>query len=58
MAYIDEVEEPSKDKSKKTVDKVYYSALVKVPKSVDSTESDQKLDQVLIAISRDTCLTP
>ncbi|KAL3516603.1 hypothetical protein ACH5RR_023505, partial [Cinchona calisaya] len=51
VAYIDEVEEPSKDKSKKTVDKVYYSALVKaVPKSVDSSEPDEKLDQVIYRI--------
>lgn len=50
VAYIDEIEETSKDKSKRTGDKVYYSALVKaVPRSVDSAEPDQKLDQVPIA---------
>ena len=51
VAYIDEVEETSKSKSKKPVEKVYYSALVKaMPKSVDSSEPDQKLDQVIVAI--------
>ncbi|CAK9177419.1 unnamed protein product [Ilex paraguariensis] len=51
VAYIDEVEETGKDKSKKMVEKVYYSALVKaVPKSVDSSEPDQKLDQVVYKI--------
>ena len=54
VAYIDEVEEPSKDKTKKTVEKVYYSALVKaMPKSVDSSEPDQNLDQVFIVNSQD-----
>ncbi|KAA8520299.1 hypothetical protein F0562_014555 [Nyssa sinensis] len=49
VAYIDEVEETGKDKSKKMVEKVYYSALVKaVPKSVDSSE--QNLDQVIYRI--------
>lgn len=57
VAYIDEVEENVKDKSDKSrnkVEKVYYSALVKaVPKSVDDTsETDQKLDQVIILINR------
>ncbi|XP_016449067.2 callose synthase 2 isoform X1 [Nicotiana tabacum] len=51
VAYIDEIEETSKDKSKRTGDKVYYSALVKaVPRSVDSAEPDQKLDQVIYRI--------
>ncbi|CAI9103237.1 OLC1v1001686C1 [Oldenlandia corymbosa var. corymbosa] len=51
VAYIDEVEETSKDKSRNQVEKVYYSALVKaVPKSVDSSEPDQKLDQVIYRI--------
>ncbi|KAI7980447.1 Callose synthase 3 [Camellia lanceoleosa] len=38
VAYIDEVEEPSKDASKKINHKVYYSELVKValPKSTNS----------------------
>ncbi|KAK3028535.1 hypothetical protein RJ639_037704 [Escallonia herrerae] len=51
VAYVDEVEETSKDKSKKMVEKVYYSALVKaVPKSVDSSEPVQNLDQVIYRI--------
>nr|XP_017246674.1 PREDICTED: callose synthase 2-like isoform X1 [Daucus carota subsp. sativus] len=51
VAYIDEVEETSKDKSKKTNEKVYYSALVKaVPKSVDTTGPSQNLDQVIYRI--------
>ena len=42
------MEETSKDKSKKMVVKVYYSALVKaVPKSVDTSGPSQNLDQVL-----------
>ncbi|KAE9584923.1 putative 1,3-beta-glucan synthase [Lupinus albus] len=52
VAYIDEVEEPSKDKSRKT-DKVYYSALVKAAlptKSIDSSETVQSLDQVIYKI--------
>lgn len=49
VAYIDEVEEPSKDRSKKVNQKVYYSALVKaaMPKS-NSSEPGQNLDQVKI----------
>ncbi|GLU19453.1 hypothetical protein SLE2022_357040 [Rubroshorea leprosula] len=51
VAYIDEVEEPNKDKSKKINDKVYYSALVKaVPKSSDASDSTQNLDQVIYRI--------
>ncbi|KAL6964802.1 Callose synthase 2 [Sarracenia purpurea var. burkii] len=51
VAYVDEVEETSKDKSKKMVEKVYYSALVKaLPKSVDSSETGQILDQVIYRI--------
>ncbi|KAI8010549.1 putative protein phosphatase 2C 72 [Camellia lanceoleosa] len=47
VAYIDEVEEPSKDASKKINQKVYYSELVKValPKSANSSEAVQTLDQ-------------
>lgn len=47
VAYIDEVEEPSKDRTKKVNDKVYYSTLVKaaMPKS-NSSELGQNLDQV------------
>lgn len=52
VAYIDEIDETGKDKSNRTGDnKVYYSALVKaVPRSVDSAEPDQKLDQVIYRI--------
>ncbi|GFZ00643.1 glucan synthase-like 12 [Actinidia rufa] len=51
VAYVDEVEETSKDKSKKMVEKVYYSALVKAsPKSVDSSDPGQSLDQVIYRI--------
>ncbi|GMP41984.1 hypothetical protein CsSME_00011891 [Camellia sinensis var. sinensis] len=51
VAYVDEVEETSKGISKKMVEKVYYSALVKaVPKSVDSSEPGQSLDQVIYRI--------
>ncbi|KAK7243498.1 hypothetical protein RIF29_38296 [Crotalaria pallida] len=52
VAYVDEVEEPSKDNSRKT-DKVYYSALVKAAlptKSIDSSETVQSLDQVIYKI--------
>ncbi|KAF7835954.1 callose synthase 1-like [Senna tora] len=48
VAYIDEVEEPSKDRSRKTNEKVYYSALAKAAlpaKSMDSSETVQNLDQ-------------
>lgn len=49
VAYVDEVEETGGDKPGKKNEKVYYSALVKaVPKSVDSSEPDQKLDQVKV----------
>ncbi|XP_059651785.1 callose synthase 2-like [Cornus florida] len=51
VAYIDEIEETSKDRSRKTVEKVYYSALVKaVPKSADSSDPVQNLDQVIYRI--------
>ncbi|XP_068337906.1 callose synthase 3-like [Pyrus communis] len=52
VAYIDEVEEPSKDSSKKINQKVYYSTLVKaaLPKSIDSSEPVQNLDQVIYRI--------
>ncbi|KAI3968969.1 hypothetical protein MKX01_001446 [Papaver californicum] len=53
VAYIDEVEEPSKDK-KKINQKVYYSALVKaaLPKSINSSDPQpaQNLDQVIYRI--------
>lgn len=47
VAYIDEIEEPSKDRSKKVNPKAYYSTLVKaaLPNS-NSTEPGQNLDQV------------
>lgn len=48
VAYIDEREEPSKDRTKKN-EKVYYSALVKAAlptKGIDSSEPAQSLDQV------------
>ncbi|KAI8026783.1 ABC transporter G family member 34 [Camellia lanceoleosa] len=50
-AYIDEVEEPSKDASKKVNHKVYYSELVKValPKFANSSEAVQNLDQIFDA---------
>ncbi|KAL0425542.1 UNVERIFIED_CONTAM: Callose synthase 1, partial [Sesamum radiatum] len=45
VAYVDEIEDTGGDKAGKTVEKVYYSALVKaMPKSVDSSEPE-KLDQ-------------
>lgn len=49
VAYIDEVEEPSKDRSQKINQKAYYSTLVKaaLPKSIDSSEPVQNLDQVM-----------
>ncbi|KAF5445815.1 hypothetical protein F2P56_031502 [Juglans regia] len=53
VAYIDEVEETGKDNSKKTVQKVYYSALVKAAlptKSIDSSEPVQNLDQIIYRI--------
>ncbi|KAM7523322.1 hypothetical protein LguiA_013224 [Lonicera macranthoides] len=50
VAYIDEVEEPSKDR-KKINQKVYYSALVKaaMPKS-NTSDPGQNLDQVIYRI--------
>ncbi|OWM69233.1 hypothetical protein CDL15_Pgr025420 [Punica granatum] len=51
VAYIDEVEEPTMDGSKKVNPKGYYSTLVKaVPKSKDSSEPAQSLDQVIYRI--------
>ncbi|XP_042513016.1 callose synthase 3-like [Macadamia integrifolia] len=51
VAYIDEVEETSKDKSKRINHKVYYSALVKAaPKSPNASEPVQQLDQVIYRI--------
>ncbi|GAB2246066.1 hypothetical protein Droror1_Dr00001559 [Drosera rotundifolia] len=51
VAYIDEVEEASKDRTKK-IQKVYYSALVKAAllKSSGSLEPGQNLDQVIYKI--------
>lgn len=45
VAYIDEIEEPSKDRSKKVNPKVYYSTLAKAAIS-NSSEPGQNLDQV------------
>ena len=46
VAYIDEVEEPSKDR-KKINQKAYYSVLVKAaPPNINSAEPVQNLDQV------------
>lgn len=48
MAYIDEVEEPSKDR-KKINQKAYYSVLVKAaPPNINTPEPVQNLDQVLL----------
>ncbi|XP_019152063.1 PREDICTED: callose synthase 3 [Ipomoea nil] len=51
VAYIDEVEEPTKDRPKKVNQKVYYSTLVKaaLPKS-NSSEPGQNLDQIIYRI--------
>nr|GEV80223.1 callose synthase 3 [Tanacetum cinerariifolium] len=50
VAYIDEVEEPSKETSKKVNHKVYYSVLVKaIPNSI-ALDSGQNLDQVIYKI--------
>lgn len=46
VAYIDEVEEPSKDTTKKINNKVYYSALVKAMPNSNASETGQNLDQV------------
>lgn len=47
VAYIDEVEKPSSEKSNKINEKVYFSCLVKaaLPKS-DNSDPGQNLDQV------------
>ncbi|XP_061367624.1 callose synthase 3-like [Gastrolobium bilobum] len=51
VAYIDEVEEPIKDSRQKKINKVYYSCLVKaMPKSSNSSEPEQNLDQVIYKI--------
>ncbi|XP_054822446.1 callose synthase 3 isoform X2 [Prosopis cineraria] len=50
VAYIDEVEEPSKERPKR-INKVYYSCLVKaMPKSSSPSEPAQYLDQVIYKI--------
>ncbi|KAK7374973.1 hypothetical protein VNO80_08417 [Phaseolus coccineus] len=50
VAYIDEVEEPVKE-SKKTINKVYYSCLVKaMPKLSSTSEPEQNLDQIIYKI--------
>ncbi|XP_056169325.1 callose synthase 3-like [Syzygium oleosum] len=48
VAYIDEVEEPSKDRPEKINQKAYYSTLVKA--AIDSSEPVQNLDQVIYRI--------
>lgn len=50
VAYIDEVEQRNDDRSKKLNGKVnYFSVLVRaVPKSSDSSEPVQNLDQVML----------
>ncbi|KAK4253647.1 hypothetical protein QN277_010295 [Acacia crassicarpa] len=53
VAYVDEVEETSQDKSRKSTKKVYYSALAKAAlpaKSIDSNETAPNLDQVIYRI--------
>ncbi|KAJ0854976.1 putative 1,3-beta-glucan synthase [Helianthus annuus] len=50
VAYIDEVEEPSKDATKKINHKVYYSALVKAMPNSNASETGQNLDQVIYKI--------
>ncbi|XP_057954435.1 callose synthase 3 [Malania oleifera] len=53
VAYIDEVEEANQDRSKRGANKkLYYSALVKaaMPKSINSSEPVQNLDQVIYRI--------
>ncbi|GJV87217.1 callose synthase 3, partial [Tanacetum coccineum] len=50
VAYIDEVEEPSKDTSKKVNHKVYYSVLVKAMPNSIALDSGQNLDQVIYKI--------
>ncbi|XP_058227891.1 callose synthase 3 [Rhododendron vialii] len=52
VAFIDEVEEPSKAGPKKINQKVYYSSLVKaaLPKSSNTLEPEQNLDQVIYRI--------
>ncbi|GAA0146605.1 hypothetical protein LIER_06520 [Lithospermum erythrorhizon] len=50
VAYIDEVEEPIKDRPNKVNQKVYYSALVKAAMPKSSSEPGQNLDQVIYRI--------
>lgn len=50
MAYIDEVEEPNKEKSEKVNQKVYYSALVKAAPAMSNADNPSDpvhLDQVI-----------
>ncbi|KAF3967140.1 hypothetical protein CMV_008830 [Castanea mollissima] len=51
VAYIDELEEPNKDNSKKVNEKAYYSCLVKaaLPNS-NSSDPAQNLDQIIYKI--------
>ncbi|XP_022146133.1 callose synthase 1 [Momordica charantia] len=53
VAYIEELEEPSKDKSQKTNLKSYYSVLARAAlptKSIDSIEPAQSLDQTIYRV--------
>ncbi|XP_030953802.1 callose synthase 3-like isoform X2 [Quercus lobata] len=50
VAYIDEVEEPRKGYSKKGVQKVYYSTLVKADPSYSDISPGLNLDQVIYRI--------
>ncbi|KAF7849018.1 hypothetical protein BT93_L1332 [Corymbia citriodora subsp. variegata] len=52
VAYIDEVEEPNTDRSKKSIQKAYYSTLMKAAflKPVGSSGSAEKLVQVIYRI--------
>ncbi|XP_044505154.1 callose synthase 3 [Mangifera indica] len=51
VAFIDEVEKPGEDRSKKINQKIYYSVLVKAaPKSIDSPDPIQSLDEEIYRI--------
>ncbi|KAL4565125.1 hypothetical protein LXL04_029210 [Taraxacum kok-saghyz] len=50
VAYIDEVEEPSKDTTKDINQKVYYSVLVKAMPNSNAFETGQNLDLVIYKI--------
>ncbi|XP_076942400.1 callose synthase 3-like [Bidens hawaiensis] len=50
VAYIDEVEEPSKDAPKKINHNVYYSVLVKAMPNSNAYETGKNLDQIIYKI--------